>query len=393
MTTTSFLRRATWLSLVLALSLSAGRVWDPLTGIREASFAQETLESLSRAEFSKLIRDLSEEDGYFRSDNFTSNETSYLHVLDRMREIGIPGGAYVGVGPEQNFTYIAAVRPRIAFIVDIRRQAMLQHLLYKALFHTSESPAEFLSGLLSRPLREDGASLKGASIDRVLEYLASSPAPKETFAANLARVRQMIREEFQVPLSEHDQQRLEYVYSAFHEQGLEIAFRTSGMGWGNDFRRFPNLRDLILEQDLNGKLGNFLANEEDYRFVRNLHLKNRIIPVVGDFAGPKALASIGDYLSKHGYRVSAFYTSNVEQFLFQNGVFPAFVENVARLPIDRDSLFIRAVPMRRELHPAQIPGHRITTLLQKISVFLEDYKEGAYPDYRSLATTHFIASQ
>src|SRR5215471_19290660 len=83
-------------------------------------------ESLSAAEFSRLIRDTSEDGGYFHSDNFTSNETSYLHIVDRLRQLAGTGGAYIGVGPEQNFTYIAKVRPQIAFIVDIRRQAIIQ---------------------------------------------------------------------------------------------------------------------------------------------------------------------------------------------------------------------------------------------------------------------------
>ena len=84
--------------------------------------------SIPAAEFSRLIQQFSEDDGYFRSDNFTSNETSYLQVVDLFRKLDVSGGAYIGVGPEQNFTYIAKVRPRIAFIVDIRRQAMIQHL-------------------------------------------------------------------------------------------------------------------------------------------------------------------------------------------------------------------------------------------------------------------------
>ena len=49
--------------------------------------------ALSAAEFARLFRDLSEEGGYFRSDNFTSNETSYLHVVDKLRELGATGGA------------------------------------------------------------------------------------------------------------------------------------------------------------------------------------------------------------------------------------------------------------------------------------------------------------
>src|SRR5215472_615819 len=102
-------------------------------------------ESLSAADFSRAIRDISEDGGYFHSDNFTSNETSYLHIVDRLRQLAGSGGAYIGVGPEQNFTYIAKVRPQIAFIVDIRRQAIIQHLMYKAIFELSPTRTEFLS--------------------------------------------------------------------------------------------------------------------------------------------------------------------------------------------------------------------------------------------------------
>jgi hypothetical protein len=387
----SYLREVTrWSVLLLALAGSAVGIWIPARAVRMESFEQEKVETLPAAEFSQLVQDLSEEDGYFRSDNFTSNETSYLHVVGKLREMRISGGAYLGVGPEQNFTYIAKVRPRIAFIVDIRRQAMLQHLLYKAIFHTSQSRAQFLSGLLSRPLAGDLKQIERQPLERLLDYFVTAPAPAEAFTQNLARVRKIIQEEFRIPLSDKDQERLESVYSSFHREGLEIAFRIGGSNGGG--RRFPNLKDLILQPDLKGKPGNFLANEEDYRFVRNLHLRNRIIPVVGDFAGPKALSSVSEYLRKNGYTVRAFYTSNVEQFLFQNGNFRSFVENVRKLPIDSDSVFIRAVT-RGQMHPASVPGHRTATVLQKIAVFLKDYDLGLYTDYAGLVSTHYIAGQ
>lgn len=393
MTLPPILRRVTrWNLLFLGLIASVAVVWFPVQGRLQAGLQQEQLESIAPAEFSRLIQDLSEEDGYFRSDNFTSNETSYLSVVGKLRELQVSGGAYLGVGPEQNLTYIAKVRPRIAFIVDIRRQAMIQHLLYKAVFHTSENRAEFLSSLLCRPLSGKAIPGKEASVEQLLEYFGSGAAPDVIFASNLVRVRNIIQRQFHFPLSEPDQQRLERVYSAFHQEGLGISFRTSLSNSGS-YGGFPSLKDLVLQTDLKGNLGNFLASEEDYRSVRNLHLKNRIIPVVGDFAGPKALAAVGGYLRKNGYTVRAFYTSNVEQFLFQNAVFGAFVENVRKLPIDSGSVFIRAVSSRGQPHPAHVPGHRTTTVLQKISVFLKDYDEGAYSDYRDMVTTHFIAAQ
>lgn len=370
------------LALTLALVASA-------CGVRPPARTPGPSEGLSRAEFAALVQTLSEDGGYFHSDNFTSNETSYLHVVDRLRELGVNGGAYVGVGPEQNFSYIAKLRPRIVFIVDIRRQAVLQHLMYKALFHASERRADFLSRLLSRPLPPGPPP---ASLEALLDAFGEARSPLDAYEANRDAVLRAIERDFGVPLSLQDRRQLDYVYSAFRKEGLGISFRFGQAEWGR-YRRFPDLREILQETDLAGRPGSFLASEEDYRFVRSLQLSNRIVPIVGDFAGTKALAGVADYLRRHHETVSAFYTSNVEQYLFQNDVFGAFVENVRRLPIDDKSVFIRAVPGRGRPHPALVPGHRTTTLLQKIAVFLDDATAGAYPDYRSLVTTHFIAAE
>ena len=93
---------------------------------------------LSDEAFWQMIIEFSEPSGEFHSDNFTSNESSFQYIIPEMKKSLVPGGVYVGVGPEQNFTYIAKVRPRIAFIVDIRRQAMIQHLMFKAIFRSEE---------------------------------------------------------------------------------------------------------------------------------------------------------------------------------------------------------------------------------------------------------------
>lgn len=349
----------------------------------------EQRDGLSAAEFSRLVRDLSEEGGYFRSDNFTSNETSYLYILSKLRQVGTIGGAYIGVGPEQNFTYIAKVRPRIAFIIDIRRQAIIQHLMFKAIFQLASSRWEYLSLLLSKPLPKDKPQSPDAPVIEILSYFGKALVDDRAYASNLAAIRKAIKEDFQIQLSDTDQASLDYVYKSFRDEGLDISYRMEGSrgGW------FPSLKELIEQTDQYGKLGNFLATRDDYEFVRDLHRKNLVIPVVGDFAGKKALAGIGDYLRKGGFTVAAFYTSNVEQYLFQNGVFPGFAENVRKLPITEKSLFIRAVPNTRFTHPAQLPGHRITTLLQQLTVFLKDFDEGRYQTYTDLVMTHYIAPE
>ena len=326
------------------------------------------------------------------SDNFTSNETSYLHVVDKLRERGVTGGAYIGVGPEQNFTYIAKIRPRIAFILDIRRQAVIQHLMYKAIFHLSPNRAQFLSRLLSKPLPKEGAPAPLAREDvapaDLMTVFGKIASADQTYAANLAEIKKIIQDDFQFPLSERDRESLEYVYKSFRENGLDIAFRLDASYYGG---YFPSLKDLVLQTDLNGKTGSFLASAEDYNFVRDMQKKNLIIPVVGDFGGTKALAAIGDYLRKNGLTVTSFYTSNVEQYLFDSAVFEGFAKNIKKLPINDKSMFIRAVFHMRYTHPARIQNHMSVTLLQQMKVFLKDFDEGLYPSYRELIVTNYIA--
>src|SRR6185436_11723236 len=109
-------------------------------------------ERLTDAEFWTLVPDISEPGGYFRiADNFTSNEAEVGRIFTMIRQNGPKGGVYIGVGPEQNFTYIAAVHPAMAFVIDIRRQAVVQHLMFKAMFELAKDRADFLSLLFSRP--------------------------------------------------------------------------------------------------------------------------------------------------------------------------------------------------------------------------------------------------
>jgi hypothetical protein len=367
-----------------------------------APAAPQPLDSFTTAEFSKLSRELSEPGGYFMSDNFTSNETSYLHIVPKLRELCPTGGAYLGVGPEQNFTYIAKLRPRLVFLLDIRRQAVIQHMMYKAIFHLSPTRTEFLARLLSKPLpieakdppKADAPKLAtpkapkaDAAIHELLTFFDKLKATEEAYAANLAEIKKTIETEFQFPLNKEDQASLEYVYKNFRAEGLDISFRLDS-GWNT---YFPTFRELLVQTDLKGQLGNFLALKEDYDFLRDLQRKNLIIPIVGDFGGKKALVAVGDTLRQYGLTVSAFYLSNVEQYLFDGSSFESFAANVRKLPLTDKSHFIRAVFNMRYTHPASLPGHLSTTLLQPMKLFLQDFDAGRYYGYRDVIMNHYIA--
>jgi len=126
---------------LLPLTLSAILVFgsSQLSPGREQP-AQSAVPVVSRAEFAQYVDQWSEPEGYFDTDNFITNETSYLHVIPELQKRTAPGGVYIGVGPDQNFSYIARLRPSEAFIVDIRRDNLLLHLLFKAIFASSRKP-------------------------------------------------------------------------------------------------------------------------------------------------------------------------------------------------------------------------------------------------------------
>jgi len=115
--------------LVLCLGFIAAAVLAGApVGLSVGMSAPEAPPRLSNQEFWKLVTDFSEPDGTFRSDNLLSNEEQFPSVMPRLVQVAKPGRAYLGVGPEQNFTYIAAIKPDLAFIVDIRRGNLDLHL-------------------------------------------------------------------------------------------------------------------------------------------------------------------------------------------------------------------------------------------------------------------------
>jgi len=334
-------------------------------------------EKWSDVEFWKLITDFSESGGFFRSENFVSNESTFQHVIPDLRKRAKPGGVYLGVGPDQNFTYLAALRPKLAFIIDIRRQNMLEHLMYKALFELSENRSVFLSKLFSRALPR--SLHENAAIDRLFEALNMAEADPDLARQNLNAVLDQLRNLHHFPLSPDDVRNIEHVYTSFVKAGPEIRYSFPNQyGW----RRFPSYSELLLETDEEGQNHSYMSSEESFRTIKQLQTENRIVPLVGDFAGEKALSEVGEYLKQHGVTVTAFYTSNVEFYLFQTEDWKKFLHNVAGLPLDRNSLFIRAYFNNYGFRfPNQASGARSVTLLDTMPELLAAFEAGRIHSY------------
>ncbi len=323
-----------------------------------------------------MISDFSEPNGYFRFENFLSNELAYQSIIPALKENTKPGGVYLGVGPEQNFTYLVALEPKIAFIIDIRRQNLLEHLMYKALFELSRDRAEFLSLLYARPqprnVNRDSTS--DALFDAYWDLPFSVGRADET----LGDIMEVLLNKHKFPLSIEDQATIGYIYKVFVEGGPALDFSLGGTSGAPGT---PNYADLMVATDDAGRKRSYLATEDNFRFIQEMHRKNLIVPLVGDFSGPKALLAVGQYLKEHDATVTAFYTSNVEQYLFQsNKSWRRFYTNVAELPMDASSTFIRSVNGAASTR-ARRAVNRFDSVLSSMTETVKAFQEGAIRYY------------
>ena len=366
-----------------------------------SSAAAQVPARLADSTFWRMMNEYSEPWGTFRSENFVSNETSLQWVLPALTGRVAPGGVYLGVAPDQNFTFIAAVRPSIAFIVDIRHQNAMQHLMYKALFETSKDRAEFLARLFARaPLQGVDTSATAAAL---FEALAKQPADSARYRENLQAITARLTDVHRFALSDSQRVSLGCVYGAFFTQGPELTYnyasecrnlygysaampfgQAPGGGMGRFGFRMPTYQGMITETDSAGVNWSYLGSEARFRAVKAMQERNLIVPLTGNFAGPRAIRAVGDWVRARGATVTTFYVSNVEQYLFQqDDEAPRFYQNVATLPIDSTSTFVRSFAGGRFLSAdtllmlkPQSANGRSLQLTSPITETLAAYREG-----------------
>ena len=344
--------------------------------------------ALSNDSFAETIATLSEPSAFFDSDNIISNEISYLHILDTMDKIGVHGGVYIGVGPDQNFTYLARIKPKYAFILDIRRDNLLEHLLFKAIMDLAGSPTEYLSILFSKPTLNTPPISDLTSIKDLVDYFDTIPGDEAYHLENIVKIQARIKS-YKIDLYSNDLDKIDVLYNMFYKLHLDLQweYKTDGAR-GISFIPY---RTFLLGQDREGSYGNFLNNNDDYLYIKDLQARNLIIPVVGDFSGKKALKSIGEFVKKRGDYISAFYLSNVEYYLLPDGLMGAFANNVRQLPIEENSVLIRAyVNLRGKIHPKRLDHHLMTNVMQYIRVFNQNFAEGRYKTYYDLGVRDYM---
>jgi hypothetical protein len=341
-----------------------------------SAFAQGLPTALGDQEFWRIVSDFSEPGGSFQAE-FMSNEDSAQFVIPALKQLK-QGGVYIGVGPEQNFSYLAAIQPTIAFIVDIRRDNMLEHLMYKAAFELSRDRADFLSRLFARQ-RPDGLN-DNSSVRSLFDAYRSVEPDSQTFDDNLRAIIDQLLNVHKFALTDADKTSLTRIMNAFRSAG---PYALTGSGDKN-----VSYAQMMAATDEAGRQHSYLASEDNFRTVQQLQKQNLIIPIVGDFAGEKALVSVGRYLKERNAVVNVFYVSNVERYLFDQGDHgKQFYANASTLPLDASSTFIRSVTVdisRRLGIPLPDATANWRSFLFRMTDSLKAFEAGRIPTYREL---------
>ena len=371
-------RRVLIITVLVCLALFGPQLF----GSKPLTAAEDLPEQLSDEAFWSLVTEFSEEGGTFPSHNFVSNELTYQYVIPSLTKNTKPGGVYLGVGPDQNFTYIVAMRPKIAFIFDIRRQNMVQHLMYKALIEISADRADFLSRLLSRKRPVD-VDPKSAARSLFRAY-AEVPESGDLILTTLDAIKKQLVEKHGFPLTFTDENAIHFILNAFYF-GPDLTYRGPTAGLNGGVRRMPTFAELMMQTDEAGEPRSYLASEENFRILQDVQKRNLVVPLVGDFAGEKAIRSVGQYLKEHNATVTAFYLSNVDQYLFDQGDnWVRFYQNVETLPLDPASTFIRSWFNGIGISGANGFFGRSVSLLSAMQVLLPAFHAGTLRTYRDV---------
>jgi hypothetical protein len=364
-----------------ALAVGVALAWLPPHGaVAHAQPVAATTDSLSIDQFAALVRRLSDSGGYFDTDNLISNESSYLHPLTTLDRLGVRGGAYIGVGPDQNFSLIARVSPRIAFITDIRRDNLLHHLLFKALFEQARNRTEYVARWLGRAVPANVEALRDQPIDSIVAWAARTPATAASADAAVRDVRARVMR-YGLGLSSGDLTTIERFHRTFIAQGPGLRFTSTGRA-PRDY--YPTLGQLMTERDRTGRQASYLARDRDFQVVKSLERRHLVVPVVGDLSGAVTLPRIGTVLRERGESLSVLYASNVEDYLIRDGRFAAYAQHLGQLPRQTSSVIVRSWFGGPGSHPASVAGYYTTQLVQTVSSFAADSGVARVRSYREL---------
>jgi hypothetical protein len=315
------------------------------------------------AGFAALIDQISGRETGPAADNLVSNEDSYPRVAGELAARAPAGSVYLGVGPDQNFSLIAACRPTWAFIVDRRRGNALLHLLHKALFTLADDRFGYLSRLTARAGRAVGA---GANAAELVAAFSGMEMDRGLLGRATGEVAGVLRG-LDVLRGPDEFEALARIQARLAGPGMSARFLALPM--------YPTLGKLIQTADRMGRPGHFLATEAGYATVRDLQRADLCVPLVGDYSAADVLPRLAAWLRARDLKIGVYYISDVEFFLLRGGQFRAYAANLSRLPWAPGALVVRTSTREIE-HPERVAGDSSTTISRPVSAFLVEAHAG-----------------
>ena len=296
------------------------------------------------------------------ADNFVTNEDSIPAILGELASRAEKTSVYLGVGPDQNFSMIAQARPALAFVVDFRRRNLLLHLIHKAIFALSPDRVTYLQRITCRnPAELD----RDAPVERLVEAFQAAAYSRSNQLEWIRDVRVLL-EPLEI-IRDDEWQELAIMQTRLAGPGLNAKFLALPM--------YPTSARLILAKGVDGERRHFLSNEPFYQTVRELQRNDRLVPIVGDFAGSRTFSALGDWLQARRFQVGVFYVSDVEFFLIRQGGFASYLANLERIPWSKSAVLVRT--STREIdHPRRVRGDSSTTILESDTAFLKRARDG-----------------
>lgn len=256
----------------------------------------------------------------YTMDCFVTSEIGHNDAIAKCRPgAGEAGtGAFIGVGPCQNLTYVGALRPRLAIICDSRLDNLIEHLMFKLLIERAGDPLDYLLLLFSRRREDRAPGTPASGAQELLAAFDRSVPDRAAYRANLEWLLSEAKRRWE--FGDWHLDRLAYVYGQFFARQLDITAVNKECA---DALGSPTLRDVILARNSYGRNFHFLADAARFDYVRRLHAEDRIIPVLGNFDSPAGIELINRLLAQFGERADTVYLSNIEDHVLGRYVLDA----------------------------------------------------------------------
>lgn len=322
-------------------------------------------------------------------DCFVTSEVAHNDVIAKCRPAGTGTRAYIGVGPCQNLTYIGALRPRVAIICDSRLDNLVGHLMFKLLIERAGDPLDYLLLLFSRVHQNRPPTTDLAQAEDLVAAFDEATVDTSTFHDTLEWLRSEAKRRWE--FSEEHLARLSYVYGEFFARQLAVTAVNKECA---DALGSPTLRDVLLASNSYGRNFHFLADADRFAYVRQLHLDDRIIPMLGNFSSPTSIELINAVLAEFGEQADTIYLSNIEDhvlgryILDQHGIasepnpdglltgtyaqtYAELVEHISAIDTDRDAVLARFVYQADRW--GRTVGEDLEPTVSRLSTFLAAY--------------------